>query len=56
MTLASALVNTQAGLYPHIDLKVLLDRDANKAGILRALKTLRAEMARGRPMWTATEV
>jgi hypothetical protein len=45
--LASALINTQASLYPHVDAQVLLDRDANKAGILRALKTLRADMARG---------
>jgi WD40 repeat protein len=44
--LASAIVNTQECLY-QVKPQVLRDRDANKAGILRALKTMRAGMAEG---------
>jgi WD40 repeat protein/uncharacterized caspase-like protein len=44
--LASAIVNTQDALY-HVRPTVLLDKDANKTGILRALKNMRAEMASG---------
>jgi WD40 repeat protein len=44
--LASAIINTQDKLY---DVKptVLLDKDATKTGILRALKTMRAGMTKG---------
>jgi WD40 repeat protein/uncharacterized caspase-like protein len=44
--LASAIVNTQDALY-HVRPTVLLDKDANKTGILRALKNMRSEMASG---------
>jgi WD40 repeat protein len=45
--LASAIVNTQEGLYSHVDALALLDKDANKDGILRGLRALRTEMERG---------
>jgi hypothetical protein len=45
--LASAISNTQGSLYARIIPQVLRNRDANKAGILRALKTMRQAMARG---------
>jgi len=44
--LASAIANTQSALY-EVKPTVLLDKDANKTGILRALKTMRAPMASG---------
>ena len=44
--LASAIVNTQDALY-QVKPTMLLDKDANKTGILRALKTMRAAMASG---------
>ena len=44
--LASAIVNTQDALY-QVKPTVLLDKDANKTGILRALKNMRAAMASG---------
>jgi uncharacterized caspase-like protein len=44
--LASAIINTQEALY-HVRPTVLLDKDANKTGILRALKNMRAAMASG---------
>jgi hypothetical protein len=47
--LASALVNTQASLYARVTPQVLLNKDANKAGIIRALTTIRAGMAAGSP-------
>jgi uncharacterized caspase-like protein len=45
--LASAIVNTQEGLYSHVDAQALLDKDATRGGILRGLQTLRSEMERG---------
>jgi hypothetical protein len=45
--LASAIVNTQEGLYSHVDAQALLDKDASRGGILRGLQTLRSEMERG---------
>ena len=45
--LASAIVVTQEGLYSHVTAQALLDKDANRSGILRALRTLRTEMERG---------
>ena len=44
--LASAIVNTQGALY-EVRPNVLLDKDANKTDILRALKNMRAAMASG---------
>jgi Caspase domain/WD domain, G-beta repeat len=44
--LASAIVNTQGALY-EVRPNVLLDKDANKTDILRALKAMRAAMANG---------
>lgn len=44
--LASAIVNTQSALY-EVKPTVLLDKDASKTGILRALKTMRAAMEAG---------
>ncbi len=44
--LASAIVNTQSALY-EVKPTVLLDKDANKTGIMRALKTMRAAMEAG---------
>lgn len=44
--LASAIVNTQGALY-EVRPNVLLDKDADKTGILRALKNMRAAMATG---------
>ena len=44
--LASAIVNTQGSLY-QVQPQVLLDKDANKPGILRALKVMRAGMEAG---------
>jgi hypothetical protein len=45
--LASAITNTQGSLYADVTPQVLLDKDANKGGILRALETMRAEMKAG---------
>ena len=45
--LASAIVNTQEGLYSHVDAQALLDKDASRGGILRGLQTLRTGMERG---------
>jgi uncharacterized caspase-like protein len=45
--LASAIVNTQEGLYSHVNAQALLDKDATRGGILRGLQTLRNEMERG---------
>jgi uncharacterized caspase-like protein len=45
--LASAIANTQGSLYADVKPQVLLDKDANKGGILRALKTMRAGMQAG---------
>jgi hypothetical protein len=45
--LASAIANTQGSLYADVKPQVLLDTDANKEGILRALKTMRVGMAAG---------
>jgi hypothetical protein len=45
--LASAIVNTQEGwLYAKVNPQVLVNQDANKGGILRALATMRAGMGR----------
>jgi uncharacterized caspase-like protein len=44
--LASAIVNTQDALY-HVNSTVLLDKDANKKGILRALHNIQAAMKTG---------
>ena len=44
--LASAIVNTQDALY-QVKPTVLLDKDADKTGILRALKNMRVAMASG---------
>jgi WD40 repeat protein len=44
--LASAIVNTQSGLY-QVQPQVLLDKDATKSGIMRALAVIRAGMAAG---------
>jgi WD40 repeat protein len=54
--LASAITNTQAiegtrerqgGLYAAVEPQVLLDKEASKAGIIRALETMRQNMAKG---------
>jgi hypothetical protein len=45
--LASAIVNTQEGLYSRVDAQALLDKDATRGGILRGLQTLRNEVERG---------
>jgi hypothetical protein len=45
--LASAIVNTQEGLYSHVDTQALLDKEATRGGILRGLQALRTEMERG---------
>ena len=45
--LASAIVNTQGTLYADVKPQVLRDRDANKAGIVRALATMRTGMQAG---------
>ena len=45
--LASAIVNTQEGLYSHVTAQALLDKDANRVGIRRGLQTLRTAMERG---------
>jgi WD40 repeat protein len=45
--LASAIVNTQEGLYSHVNAQALLDKDATRSGILRGLEALRMEMERG---------
>lgn len=45
--LASAIAGTQGSLYADVKPQVLLDKDANKGGILRALKTMRAGMEAG---------
>ncbi len=42
--LASALVSTQGRLYAQVKPQALLDKDATKDGILRALKSMRAGM------------
>jgi WD40 repeat protein len=44
--IASAIVNTQSALY-EVKPNVLLDQEADKTGILRALKSMRAAMASG---------
>ena len=46
--LASAIVNTQDSLYAAVKPQVLHDKDANKAGILRALADDAGGMERGR--------
>jgi hypothetical protein len=45
--LASAIANAQESLYAQVKPQVLLDKDANKDGIFRALKTMRAGMEAG---------
>ena len=45
--LASAIANTQEGLYSRVTAQVLLDKDASRGGILRGLQTLRTAMERG---------
>ena len=45
--LASAIANTQEGLYSHVDVQALLDKNASRIGILRGLQTLRSEVQRG---------
>jgi len=44
---ASVIANTQGSLYADIKPQVLLDKTANKDGILRALKTMRAGLTAG---------
>ena len=44
--LASAIVNTQGSLY-QVRPQVLLDKDATKSGIMRALAVMRHDMAAG---------
>jgi hypothetical protein len=44
--LASAIVNTQSGLY-QVQPQVLADKDANRLGIMEALATMRRHMAAG---------
>ena len=46
--LANAILSTQASLYSRVIPQVLSDKDASKAGILRALKTMRAGMEANR--------
>ena len=45
--LASALKDTQGSLYAKVTTQVLVDKDANKANILRALKKMQADMQAG---------
>ncbi len=45
--LASAIVNTQGSLYAQVSPQVLPDKEATKAGIMRALATMRTGMERG---------
>jgi len=45
--LASAIANTQGSLYADVKPQVLLNNDADKGGILRALETMRAAMKSG---------
>jgi WD40 repeat protein len=45
--LASAILNTQTSLYADVKPQRLLNRDANKAGIARALASMRADMEKG---------
>jgi WD40 repeat protein len=45
--LASAIVNTQEGLYSRVDAQALLDKDATRGGILRGLQALRTGVERG---------
>jgi WD40 repeat protein len=45
--LASAIANTQEGLYSRVDAQALLNQDASRGGVLRGLQTLRTEMERG---------
>jgi hypothetical protein len=45
--LASAIVNTQEGLYSRVDAQALLNKEATRGGILRGLQTLRTTMERG---------
>lgn len=45
--LASAITSTQERLYAQVSPQVLRDKEATKAGILRALATMRAGMERG---------
>lgn len=44
--LASAIVNTQSSLY-QVEPQVLLDKDANRLGIMEALEAMRRHMAAG---------
>jgi WD40 repeat protein len=44
--LASAIVNTQSSLY-QVEPQVLLDKDANRIGIMEALEAMRRHMAAG---------
>jgi WD40 repeat protein len=45
--LASAIANTQGSLYADVKTQMLLDKDADKDGILRALETMQAGMKAG---------
>jgi hypothetical protein len=45
--LASAIANTQEGLYSRVTAQALLDKDANRGGILRGLQFLRMAMEGG---------
>jgi WD40 repeat protein len=45
--LASAIADTQGSLYADVKTQVLLNKDANKDGILRALETMQAGMRAG---------
>ncbi len=45
--LASAIANTQGSLYARVNPQVLENKDANKAGIMRALATMEAGVERG---------
>ncbi len=46
--LASAIANTQGSLYADVKPQMLLDKDTNRGGILRALETMRAGMKSGK--------
>jgi hypothetical protein len=45
--LADAIASTQGALYAKVEPQILLDQDANLAGILRALHMMQAAMAKG---------
>jgi hypothetical protein len=45
--LTSAMINTQEGVYSHVDAQALMNKDATRGGILRGLQTLRTGMERG---------